>query len=87
MKYLILTVALFSVSACVDQLDPTKTKIACIDGILHEETSPDSGVYVPVYEYSEGVKQDPKVCKTLRNSGNIASNEQPVESPIETESY
>lgn len=85
MRYLILTVALFSVSACVKPQEPAK--IACIDGILHEENSPNSGVYVPIYEYVGGVKQSPMTCKTLGPARDVAANKtapKPEQSPVES---
>lgn len=88
MKYFILSVALFSVSACMKPQEPAK--IACIDGLLHEETTPNSGVYVPIYEYSNGTKQDAKACRTLGPATNVASNQKAAvkdQNPNPSESY
>lgn len=70
MKRIILVAALLSVSACMKAPEPVEE--ACIDGILHTESSPNSGIYLPKDKFVAGTSVGHYECATLRPATNVA---------------
>lgn len=72
MKKFVIAISLFALSACVKVPDPAKQ--VCIDGILHQETSPDSGIYLPVDRLANGEIVGNYKCVTVDSAKDIAKN-------------